>query len=707
MTSSILQQLSQSIQISTQQVDAALQLLEQGATIPFIARYRKEATGSLDEIQVSAIRDQHGKIVEFEKRKTAIIGSLEERALFSQVLEKQIKSATSITQLEDIYLPYRIKRKSRASVAKDNGLTPLAEAILSQNSHIDTQKFKSIENDINTIEDALGGARDIIAEKISEDSVARSTLRNLFTNNSTITSTVKAKAKSDGTKYKDYFDFSQPTTKLPGHRLLAILRGEREKVLQVSLRPEQDRCLSALSHRFITKESRQVEQMKLAITDSYKRLLLPSLEKELTQNLLEKAEKEAIAVFAENLTQLLLSPPLGQKITLAVDPGFRTGCKVAVIDSNGNFLDKDTIFPTMGENQQQKAADIITKLVAKHRVQAIAIGNGTAGRETLQFIKSAISDNAILITLVNEDGASIYSASQCARDEFPDLDLTVRGAISIGRRLQDTLAELVKIDPKSIGVGQYQHDVNQTALKDKLSDVVSSCVNSVGVELNSASIELLTHVSGLGPVLAKNIVSYREANGSFIKRKDLLKVPRLGQKAFEQCAGFLRIQGSKNPLDNSAVHPERYTIVDNMAKDLKVEVQDLIGNTSLTNSIKITHYISSDIGEPTLLDIIAELNKPGRDPREEFQQFSYSEAVQSIEDVNPDMQLPGIITNITKFGAFVDIGVHCDGLIHISEMADKFIKDPTEVVRLNQRVMVRVLEVDKQRKRIGLSLKSK
>ncbi len=706
MTSSIHQQLSQSINVSTQQVGATLQLLEQGASIPFIARYRKEATGSLDETQVSAIRDQHGKIVDFEKRKTAIIGSLEERALFTAVLEKQINNAASITQLEDIYLPYRIKRKSRASAAKGKGLTPLADAIFSQNSHVDSQNYISVKNDVNTIEDAFAGARDIIAEKISEDSVARSTLRNLFTNNSTITSAVKPKAKSDGSKYKDYFDFSQPVTTLPGHRLLAILRGEREKSLQVSLRPDQDRCLSALNHRFIIKESRQVDQMKLAIADSYKRLLLPSLEKELTQNLLEKAETEAISVFAENLTQLLLSPPLGQKITLAIDPGFRTGCKVAVIDGNGNFLDKDTIFPTIGDKQQQKATDIITKLVPKHCVQAIAIGNGTAGRETLQFIKSIPLENSIIVTLVNEDGASIYSASQCARDEFPDLDLTVRGAISIGRRLQDTLAELVKIDPKSIGVGQYQHDVNQTALKDKLGDVVSSCVNSVGVELNSASIELLTHVSGLGPVLAKNIVSYREGNGSFRKRKDLLKVPRLGQKAFEQCAGFLRIQGAKDPLDNSAVHPERYPIVDSMAKDLNVEVQDLIGNISLTNSIKISHYVSSDIGEPTLLDIISELNKPGRDPREEFQQFSYSEDVQSIEDVIPGMQLPGIITNITKFGAFVDIGVHCDGLIHISEMADKFIKDPAEVVHINKNVTVRVLEVDKQRKRIGLSLKS-
>lgn len=706
MTFSINQQLSQTINIPVQQVDATLQLLEKGATIPFIARYRKEITGSLDETQVSAIRDQHGKIVEFEKRKTAIIGSLEERSLFSSLLEKQIKSATSITQLEDFYLPYRVKRKSRASAARDKGLTPLADEIFSHNS-VDVQKFLSAEKDVNSIDEALAGARDIIAERISEDSVARSTLRRLFANNSTITSTVKPKTKSEGTKYKDYFDFSQPTTKLPGHRLLAILRGEREKILQINLRPDQDRCLSALSHRFIIKESRQVDQMKLAIADSYKRLLLPSLEKELTQNLLEKAEAEAIKVFAENLSQLLLAPPLGQRITLAIDPGFRTGCKVAVIDSNGNFLDKDTIFPTLGEKQKQTAANIITKLVAKYSIEAIAIGNGTAGRETLQFIKSIISENAIVTTLVNEDGASIYSASQCARDEFPDLDLTIRGAISIGRRLQDPLAELVKIDPKSIGVGQYQHDVNQTALKDKLGDVISSCVNSVGVELNNASIELLTHISGLGPVLAKNIVSYREENGSFTKRKELLKIPRLGQKAFEQCAGFLRIQGAKNPLDNSGVHPERYAIVDSMARDLNVEVQDLIGNFSLTNSIKISHYVSSEIGEPTLLDIIAELNKPGRDPREEFQQFNYSETVQSIEDVIPGMQLPGIITNITKFGAFVDIGVHCDGLVHISEMADKFVKNPTEVVRLNQNVMVRVLEVDKQRKRIGLSLKSK
>lgn len=705
MTTSINQQLSHSINIPLQQIDATLQLLDQGATIPFIARYRKEVTGSLDETQVSAIRDQHEKIVEFEKRKTAIIGSLEERSLFSPLLEKQIKSATSITQLEDFYLPFRVKRKSRASVAKDKGLVQLADGIFSHNS-VNPQMFLSAEKDVNSIEEALAGARDIIAEKISEDSVTRNTLRRLFTNNSIITSKVKPKAKSEGAKYKDYFDFSQPTTKLPGHRLLAILRGEREKILQVNLRPDQDRCLSAIIHRFIPKQSRQIEQMSLAIADSYKRLLLPSLEKELTQNLLVKAETEAIAVFAENLSQLLLAPPLGQRKTLAIDPGFRTGCKIAVIDSNGNFVDKDTIFPTMGEKQKQTAADIISKLVVKFGIEAIAIGNGTAGRETLQFIKSIIQENSIVTTLVNEDGASIYSASQCARDEFPDLDLTIRGAISIGRRLQDPLAELVKIDPKSIGVGQYQHDVNQTALKDKLGDVISSCVNSVGVELNSASIELLTHVSGLGPVLAKNIISYREANGSFTKRQDLLKIPRLGQKAFEQCAGFLRIQNAKNPLDNSGVHPERYNIVDNMAKDLNVKVQDLIGNTSLIKSINISNYVSQDIGEPTLLDIMAELSKPGRDPREEFQLFSYSEEVQSIEDVLPGMQLPGIITNITKFGAFVDIGVHCDGLIHISELADKFVKDPAEVVHLNQKVVARVLEVDKKRKRIGLSLKT-
>lgn len=706
-TSQILDHLSRETAIGSHSVKNVLQLLEDGATIPFIARYRKEQTGSLDEVQITAVRDQHEKLLQFIKRKNTILDSLQERDLLTDNLKLKIDKSKDIQELEDIYLPHKPKRKTRGMAARDKGLTPLAEAIMQQHRDLNPARFINRERGVNSPEDAITGALDIIAEEISENGLVRAELRKYFTHNSSLITKVKADVDHNVSKFRDYFDFIHIANNLPGHRLLAIQRGEKEKELRVSMKIDVERCTGLIAHRYKLKKHVHKNLLSQAIADSFKRLISPSLEKELKNQLIEQAEKEAIEVFGKNLQQLLLDSPLGQVATLAIDPGFRTGAKLACLNKQGTFLDSDTIYPTHSGKKRQEAAEIVKKFVKKYGLKAVAIGNGTASRETEQFIKETVDGQELIITMVNEDGASIYSASEVARQEFGDLDLTIRGAISIGRRLQDPLAELVKIDPKSLGIGQYQHDVNQSALKKQLEDVVASCVNKVGVELNSASVELLTHVSGLGPVLAKNIVAHRDQNGPFSQRKDLLKVPRLGAKAYEQCAGFLRIRDGVNPLDNSGVHPERYGLVKQIAKDNGITIQNLIGNSSLCKSIDPSNYLNTDngVGRETLADIFKELEKPGRDPRTNFQKFSFSDAIQTIDDLEEEMVLPGVITNITKFGAFVDLGVHTHGLIHISEMADHFVKDPNQVVSLNQRVKVRVIEINVSRKRISLSLR--
>ncbi|OGQ99620.1 MAG: RNA-binding transcriptional accessory protein [Deltaproteobacteria bacterium RIFOXYD12_FULL_57_12] len=701
-----LETIAAELNIKVGQAAATAALLGNGATVPFISRYRKEATGLLDETQVAAVRDRLGQLAELDKRREAIISSLTERDLLSPELKAALQAAASMTVLEDVYLPYRPKRRTRSLIAREKGLEPLARVLFFQeNGIVQVEAFVNPEKEVHTVDEALAGARDIIAEWISEEAATRAELRRLFTIEAVITSSVVKKNEEAGVKFRDYFNWQEVAAKTPGHRLLAMFRGENEKVLTLSLRPPEEMALALLQRFHVKAKNEAGRQVTLAMDDSYKRLLAPSLENELRNALKERADQEAIRVFAENLRQLLLAPPMGQKRVMALDPGFRTGAKLVCLDGQGKLLHFNTIFPTLSEHKNREAGKTVKELCEEFKIEAIAIGNGTAGRETEAFVRALQLPHDVLITMVDESGASIYSASEVARAEFPDHDLTVRGAVSIGRRLQDPLAELVKLDPKAIGVGQYQHDVNQTALKKSLEDVVASCVNSVGVEVNTASLELLTYVAGLGPALAKNIIAHRNEHGPFASRRQLLKVPRLGAKAFEQCAGFLRIQGAKNPLDYSGVHPEQYAMVEQMGKDAGCMVVDLMQQESLRKQIDVRRYVSDSVGLPTLTDIMAELAKPGRDPRAVFAVFAFAEGVHSIEDLQPGMKLPGIVTNVTKFGAFVDIGVHQDGLVHISQLADRFVKDPAEVVKVRQPVMVRVLEIDLKRRRIALSLR--
>ncbi len=696
--------------VRPQQVSATIALLEEGATVPFISRYRKEATGTLDEVQVAAFRDRLEQLKELDKRREAILKSIEEQGKLTPELKKSIDQAETMARLEDIYLPYKPKRKTKASVAKEKGLEPLATRIFAQHPldiQSEASKYLDSEKEVTTLEEALQGARDIIAEWVSENAAVRGNLRTLFLKEGVFASRVIAGKEAEAAKYKDYFDWSEPIKTAPSHRVLAMRRGEKEGFLLLDALPEEGAAVAALEREILTGGSNAcVEQVKIAIKDAYKRLLKPSIETEIRLQTKKKADEEAIRVFAENLRQLLLGAPLGEKVVMAIDPGFRTGCKLVCLGAQGQLLHYENIYPHEPQRQTTASGATVKTLVDKFSVQAIAVGNGTAGRETEAFVKSLGLSKSVQVVLVNESGASIYSASEVARNEFPDLDLTVRGAVSIGRRLMDPLAELVKIDPKSIGVGQYQHDVDQQALKNSLDDTVISAVNKVGVEVNTASKELLTYVSGLGPQLAQNIVAFRQEFGPFKSRAQLKKVPRLGDKAFEQAAGFLRIRDAKHPLDQSAVHPERYELVEKMAKDLKASVQDLMSSEELRAKILLQNYVSKTVGIPTLQDIVEELAKPGRDPRAGFEVFEFQEGVNSMADLKVGMKLPGIITNITAFGAFVDIGVHQDGLIHLSHLADRFIKDANEVVKVAQQVEVTVLEVDIARKRIALSRKA-
>jgi uncharacterized protein len=699
--------IAQQTGITEKQVRNTIQLFEEGATLPFIARYRKEATGGLDEVQIGAIKDTWQKQQDVEKRREAILKSIEEQGKLSPELKAKINNVFTLTELEDIYLPYKQKRKTRASMAIERGLEPLAQLIFAGKEADPEHKAASFLNDqVPAVADALQGARDIIAEWINENQDARARIRHNFQRGAIITSKVKKKKEEEGAKYRDYFDFSEPLSRIPSHRLLAIRRGEEEGMLSVDISPDEDQSLEALDRLFLRGSSACKDQMELAISDSYKRLLKPSIETEFSNLAKEKADVSAIQVFTENLRQLLLASPLGQKNVLAVDPGYRTGCKVVVLDSQGNLVADHVIYPF---DKPSDAAARLNDLIKKFKVEAIAVGNGTAGRETEDFVKKLLvtagKSDSIGLFMVSEQGASIYSASEVAREEFPDKDVTVRGSVSIGRRLMDPLAELVKIDPKSIGVGQYQHDVDQNSLRNALDVVVESCVNSVGVNLNTASKHLLRYVSGLGPALAQNIVDFRAKNGNFKSRQQLLKVPRLGSKAFEQAAGFLRIENGVNPLDNSAVHPERYGLVEQMAKDTGATIKDLMQKADLRKNIKPEKYISTEVGLPTLKDILLELEKPARDPRSEMKKFEFDSSVRKPEDLKVGMILPGIVTNITAFGAFVDVGVKQDGLVHVSQMADRFIKDPNEIVKLQQHVQVKVTEVDLGRKRIALSMK--
>lgn len=702
------QKISAELGLKPWQVEKTMELLASGATVPFISRYRKEMTGSLDEVQVGQVRDRASQLQELEKRREAILASIAEQEKLSPELESAIRAAESMSVLEDLYLPYRPKRKTRASIAVERGLEPLAKAIFSQRGNDPEENahaFVDADKGVPSAADALAGARDIIAEWINEDAAARASVRRLFEQTASISSRVVKGKDEEGQKYASYFEWSESIGKAPSHRLLAMFRGEAEGFLKVDVAPEREAGQDLLERRFVRGRGPDSEQVRLAAHDAYKRLLQPSMETEIRNHLKEVADKEAIRVFAENLRQLLLAPPLGQKRILAIDPGFRTGCKLVCLDREGQLLHNETIYPHPPQSQWKQSANKIQSLVSAYQVEAIAIGNGTAGRETENLVRSIRFDRDIMAVMVNESGASVYSASAVAREEFPDYDVTVRGAVSIGRRLADPLAELVKIDPKSIGVGQYQHDVDQKMLKASLDDVVESCVNAVGVELNTASRELLTYVSGLGPSLAGGIVAFRNANGPFRSRAALKKVPRFGEKAFEQAAGFLRVSGSDNPLDRSAVHPESYAVVEKMARDLGADVPQLMADEGLRKRIRLQDYVTEKTGLPTLEDIMQELARPGRDPRKKFDVFEFDRSVNSIQDLREGMVLPGIVTNITAFGAFVDVGVHQDGLVHISQLADKFVRDPNEVVRLNQKVMVKVVQVDVDRKRISLSMK--
>ncbi len=698
--------ISKILTLPSGQVEKTIGLLNEGATIPFISRYRKEVTGGLDEVQISNIKDQLDKLTELAKRKETILASIEEQGKLTPELKKRITDSWDSTEIEDIYLPYKPKRVTKAEIARKKGLEPLAEIIMKQNTNnLDTCVQTFLNDEVENEEQALQGARDIIAEWINENEDARNSVRNSFQHTAVITSKVIKGKEEEGAKYQDYFDFSEPLNRASSHRLLALRRGEAEGILRVSISPDTDNCIDRLQRRFVKGRNESSGQVAEAVNDSFKRLLKPSIETEYSNLSKTKADEEAIRVFAENLRQLLLAPPLGQKRVLGVDPGYRTGCKLVCLDAQGNLLHNETIYPNPPQNEKGKAAAKVSQLVATYAIDAIAIGNGTASRETEHFITDIRFDRKVQVFVVSENGASIYSASKTAREEFPEYDVTVRGAVSIGRRLMDPLAELVKIDPKSIGVGQYQHDVDQGLLKKSLDQTVESCVNLVGVNVNTASKHLLTYISGLGPTLAQNIVSYRAEHGPFKTRKELMKVPRMGEKAFEQCAGFLRIQGGKNPLDNSAVHPESYQVVQHMAEDLDCSVEELITNKQLKKNLKLEKYITDTVGMPTLHDIMEELDKPGRDPRQAIQVFSFDPDVKTIEDLKEGQILPGIVTNITNFGCFVDIGIKENGLVHISELADRFISDPTDVVSIHQHVKVKVLSVDLSRKRVQLSMK--
>jgi uncharacterized protein len=701
--------ISAELKIQARQAEAVAELLSQEATVPFIARYRKEATGSLDEVQITAVRDRLIQLDELDRRRESILTSLEKHGHLTDELRSKVQAAESLAVLEDIYLPFKPKRRTKATIAREKGLEPLARAIMAQEG-LEPQRaalaFVDAEKGVASPDEALEGAGHILAEMINEDETARGRLRTLFHEKAVIRSTVAAGQEAEGIKFKDYFDWQEPAATAPSHRVLAMRRGEREEVLSLSMLPPEEEALTILEGLFVKGAGADSELVRMAAADSYKRLLSRSLETELRLSLRERAEAEAIRVFADNLRELLLAPPLGAKRVMGVDPGFRTGCKVVCLDRQGKLLHHDTVFPHTGASQAGKAQETLRQLCRQFQVEAVAVGNGTAGRETESFVHGLGLPESIVIVMVNESGASIYSASEVAREEFPDQDVTVRGAVSIGRRLMDPLAELVKIDPKSIGVGQYQHDVDPAALKAALDDVVMSCVNAVGVDVNRASAQLLTYVSGLGPQLARNIVALRNEKGPFATRRDLMAVPRLGPKAFEQAAGFLRISNGVNPLDASAVHPESYPIVDAMAADLGCTVQDLMQDAARRNRIEIQRYVTDRIGLPTLTDILAELAKPGRDPRESFEAFAFAGHVATLEDLRPGMQLPGIVTNVTRFGAFVDVGVHQDGLVHVSELADRFVRDPAEVVKVQQKVTVTVLEVDLTRKRIRLSMRN-
>lgn len=701
--------ISDLLNINIKYVDNTLELLDSGCTIPFISRYRKERTGGLDEVQITQICELNERMKETAKRKETIIKTISEQGKLTPELEKRINECWEPEVLEDIYMPYKPKRRTRAQVARENGLEPLATIIMLQRDNApETTARRFINENVKSEEDAIKGALDIIAENVSEDERSRSQLRNAFRRGAIITSKViKSKADTDeAAKYSDYFDFSEPLKRCSSHRLLAMRRGEKDGILRVNISADDEECVEKLKRLFVRGYGRCSTLVGEAVADSFKRLLKPSIETEFATLSKENADSDAIAVFAENLRQLLLAAPLGQKRVMGIDPGFRTGCKVVCLDEQGNLLHHEAIFPHPPRNEQIEASTQIKEMVKKYGVEAIAIGNGTASRETDRFVKTLGLADSIQVFTVSEDGASVYSASKTAREEFPDKDVTVRGAVSIGRRLMDPLAELVKIDPKSIGVGQYQHDVDQAKLKKSLDLTVESCVNSVGVNLNTASKHLLTYVSGLGPTLAQNIIDYRTANGAFRSRSQLLKVPRLGPSAFEQSAGFLRIPDAKNPLDNTAVHPESYKIVEKMAKDCGCSVAELIKDKDKRKSIRLDRYVSEKVGMPTLTDIMAELEKPGRDPREQLEEFEFDPNVSTPDDLVEGMVLPGIVTNITNFGAFVDIGVHQDGLVHISQLADRYVSDPTQVVKLHQHVMVKVIEVDRRRNRISLSMKA-
>ncbi len=701
-------QIAAELHISPDQVRATAELLADGATVPFIARYRKEITGSLDEVAITSIRDRLAQLAELRARRLAIIKSLAERELLTEELEAKIQSAKTLAELEDIYLPYRPKRRTRATIAREKGLEPLADVLMAQvatNLESEALPFVDPERGVDSVSDALAGAADIVAERMSEDQEARGKMRRLYLTRSGLRSSVVAEGEEGGAKYRDYFEWEEPAFRAPSHRVLAMFRGEREGFLNLKIAPPEADALDLLYKQFVTGDGPASELVRETAKDGYRRLLGPSMENETRQELKKKADTAAIKVFADNLRQLLLAPPLGSKNVMAIDPGFRTGCKVVCLDTQGKLLHTDTIYPHGSERAALEAAVAVLEMCERYKVEVIAVGNGTAGRETEAFLRKLKLPSNVLIAMVNESGASVYSASEAAREEFPDHDLTVRGAVSIGRRLMDPLAELVKIDPKAIGVGQYQHDVDQTALKQSLDDVVISCVNAVGVNVNTASKQLLTYVSGVGPTLAARIVEYRDNNGPFRSRAELMKVKGFGPKTFQQAAGFLRIQGGTNPLDASAVHPESYHIVDQMAKDLNCSVEDLMKSEDLRKKVDLSKYVSDTVGMPTLTDIMAELAKPGRDPRDKFEAVRFAEGINTLEDLKPGMVLPGVVTNITAFGVFVDIGVHQDGLVHVSQLSDNYVKNPWDVVKLQQHVTVRVLDVDLERRRISLTMK--
>ncbi len=701
------QKIATELAVKPNQVAATIALLDEGATIPFIARYRKEVTGSLDEVVLASIRDRIEELRELDKRRESILQSMTEMEKLTPELEAQIMAAETLAVLEDIYLPFRPKRRTRATIAREKGLEPLADQLfLQEKGSLEewAKIFISEEKGVKTVEEALAGARDIIAEKINEHQEARAEIRQIFEKKASYSAKVIKGKEEEGQKFRDYFEWTENIQDAPSHRVLALRRAENEGIITLDVAPPEEESIAALEKRFVQNSTSAAEQVRLAARDGYKRLLAPSMETEIRLLTKKRADEEAIKVFQDNLKELLLAAPLGQKKVLALDPGFRTGCKMVCLDENGKLIYNDAIYPNEPQRKTAEAGFIVKDLVEKYQIEAIAIGNGTASRETENFVKLLKLPN-VQVVMVNESGASIYSASQVARDEFPDQDITVRGAVSIGRRLMDPLAELVKIDPKSIGVGQYQHDVEQHSLKKGLDDTVVSCVNAVGVEINTASKEILTYISGLGSSLAQNIIKFRNENGAFKSRSELKKVPRLGDKAFEQAAGFLRIRNAANPLDSSAVHPESYHIVEKMASDLGVKVKDLIEKEELRTQIDLKKYVTEKVGLPTLTDILKELAKPGRDPREQFEAFSFADGVEKMSDLKVGMRLAGIVTNVTNFGAFVDIGVHQDGLIHLSQMANKFIKHPSEVVKVQQKVMVTVTEVDESRKRIALSMK--